>query len=134
MSLTVTVKPQLDVLPVTSIAVHVTVVTPFGNVLPLAGVHRTVAAPQLSVAVAVYVATAVQRFGAVPVTILGGHEINGGCESVTVTVNPQLAGFPDASVTVQVTVVTPTGNTLALAGTQAGVPTPGQLSLTVGAV
>ena len=49
-----------------------------------------------------------------------------------VTVNEQVAVLPAASVAVDVTVVTPTGNTLPDAGTDTTV-TPGQLSMTVGA-
>ena len=49
MSVTVTVKVQLVVLPLASVAVLVTVVTPTGNVLPLAGVLTTFATLQLSV-------------------------------------------------------------------------------------
>jgi len=59
--------------------------------------------------------------------------IDGGCESVTVTVNVQLAMLPEESVTVQVTVVVPLGKNEPEAGEQLGAPTPGQLSLTVGA-
>ena len=62
-----------------------------------------------------------------------GHEIAGGCVSLTVTVNEQLAVLPDASLTVQLTVVTPFGNAVPDAGSQVGVPTPEQLSVAVGA-
>jgi hypothetical protein len=48
-----------------------------------------------------------------------------------VTVNVQLAGLFDASVTEHVTVVTPFWKVVPLAGTQLGVPTPGQLSVAV---
>jgi hypothetical protein len=48
-------------------------------------------------------------------------------------VNVQDAGFPDASVTEHVTVVMPFWNVVPEAGVQLGAPTPGQLSLTVGA-
>ena len=53
--------------------------------------------------------------------------------SFTVTVNEQLAEFPDASSTLHVTVVVPFGKLDPDAGEQVGAPTPGQLSLTVGA-
>ena len=53
--------------------------------------------------------------------------------SLTVTVKPQLAEFPDASVTLQVTVVVPFANVEPEAGAHVGVPTPVQLSLTAGA-
>ena len=54
--------------------------------------------------------------------------------SFTVTVKLHDAEFPDASVTEQVTVVTPFGNVAPDAGEQLGAPTPAQLSLAVGFV
>ena len=60
-----------------------------------------------------------------------GHEIAGGCVSLTVTVNEQLAVLPDASLTVQLTVVVPFKNVEPDGGLQVGVPTPGQLSVAV---
>jgi hypothetical protein len=62
-----------------------------------------------------------------------GQVIDGGCVSLTVTVNEHVAVLPEASVTVQVTVVVPTAKVEPDAGEQIGDPTPGQLSLTVGA-
>jgi len=53
LSTTVTVKPQLAVLPDESVAVHVTAFVPLANVLPEAGAQTTVAPPQLSLAVGV---------------------------------------------------------------------------------
>jgi hypothetical protein len=50
---------------------------------------------------------------------------------LTVTVNEQLAELPDASLTVQFTVVVPFANVEPDAGVQTGVPTPGQLSVAV---
>ena len=53
-SMTVTVKLQVLVLAAglaVSLAVQVTVVVPLAKVEPLAGLHTTVALPQLSVAV-----------------------------------------------------------------------------------
>ena len=47
-SFTVTVKVHWAVLFDESVAVHVTVVTPFGKVEPAAGVHIAVAPEQLS--------------------------------------------------------------------------------------
>jgi hypothetical protein len=61
-----------------------------------------------------------------------GHVIVGGCVSVMVIVKVQFAELASASVTVQVTVVVPTVNVDPDGGAQTGVPTPGQLSLTVG--
>jgi uncharacterized membrane protein len=54
-SVTVTVKVQLAVLPLASVAVFVTVVTPTGNVLPLGGTLTRFVTPQLSVALTVNV-------------------------------------------------------------------------------
>ena len=67
--------------------------------------------------------------------MLAGHVIVGGWVSVTVTVNVHVEVFGGvaASLTLQETVVVPTGNEEPDAGVQTGVPTPGQLSLTVGA-
>ena len=53
MSVTVTVKVQLAVLPLASVAVLVTVVVPSGKVLPLAGLLTRLVTAQLSVAVTV---------------------------------------------------------------------------------
>ena len=65
---------------------------------------------------------------------LAGQVIEGGCVSLTVTVKLQLAELFEASLTEQVTVVVPFGKKEPEAGEQVGAPTPGQLSLTVGAV
>jgi len=55
LSVTVTVKVQLLELPLASVAVLVTVVTPTGNVLPLGGVLTRLVTVQLSVALTVKV-------------------------------------------------------------------------------
>jgi hypothetical protein len=52
-SVTVTVNVQLAVLPLLSVAVFVTVVTPTGKALPLAGTLTRFVTPQLSVALTV---------------------------------------------------------------------------------
>jgi hypothetical protein len=67
-SLTVTVNEQLAVLFEVSVAVQLTVVTPFWKVAPEAGVQTIGVGPsgQLSVAVGVKLTTAVQTFGSVP--------------------------------------------------------------------
>ena len=52
-SCTVTVNEQVPVFAEASVAVHVTVVVPTGNVEPDTGTHATVAPGQLSVAVGV---------------------------------------------------------------------------------
>ena len=63
-------------------------------------------------------------------TMFAGQVITGSCVSCTVTVNEHAAMFPDASVAVQLTVVTPTGKVDPLAGAHT-IPTPGQLSVAV---
>ena len=139
-SFTVTVNEQVVVFGgvAASLTVHVTVVTPFGNTAPDAGLHVTVPTPgQLSVAVGVaYVVTAEHTFGSVGFTIFAGHVITGACVSFTVTVKVQVFVFGGvaASLTVQVTVVTPFANVVPEAGVHTGVPTPGQLSVAVGVV
>jgi hypothetical protein len=62
--------------------------------------------------------------------MLAGQVIEGGCVSLTVTVNEQVAVLPDASVAAQVTVVTPLLNAEPEAGLQL-IVAPGQLSLAV---
>jgi hypothetical protein len=149
-SLTVTVNEQFAVLLLVSVAVQLTVVTPLLKVVPDAGLQTTGVGPsgQLSVAVGVNVTTAVQTFGSVPCAMLAGQVIAGGCVSLIVTVNEQFAVLFEASVAVQVTVVTPFWKLDPLAGThtteQPGtpcgllpglVPPPlqgGQLSVTTG--
>ena len=68
-------------------------------------------------------------------TIPAGHPFGntGGCVSFTVTVKLHIDILLDESLTVHVTVVVPFGNVDPEAGLQVGAPTPGQLSLTVGA-
>jgi hypothetical protein len=138
-SKTVTVKLHVAVLPDASVAVQVTVVAPTGKHEPDGGVQTTTTPGQLSLAVGGGNMTIkhagapdAHTFWGVTAVTLAGHVITGGWVSLTVTVNVQLAELPTASMTVQVTVVVPTGKNDPEAGEQAGVPTPGQLSLTVG--
>jgi uncharacterized lipoprotein YbaY len=63
-------------------------------------------------------------------TTFAGHVIEGSCVSCTVMVKEQVPVFPDASVAVQLTVVTPTGNVDPDAGAHT-IVTPGQLSVAV---
>jgi len=115
-SVTVTVKLQLDWLPLASVAVLVTVVVPTGKLLPLGGLLTKFVTPQLSVALAVKVTLLrLHRPASVVKTRLPGQVITGFCTSVTVTVKLQLVVLPLASVAVFVTVVVPTGNVLPLA-------------------
>ena len=63
---------------------------------------------------------------------LAGQFKTGTTVSFTVTVNEQLEEFAAASLTVQLTVLVPSGNVEPGGGLHTGVPTPGQLSLTFG--
>jgi len=71
--------------------------------------------------------------GSVDWTTGAGQITAGGVVSLTVTVNEQEAVFPDPSVAVQVTVVTPLANVDPDAGAHSTVA-PGQLSVGVGVV
>jgi hypothetical protein len=94
------VKVHVLVLPLESIAVFVTVVTPGGKVEPLAGtLTRLVTLPQASVAVTVKVTLLVHPPAAAATTTLGGQEIVGALLSKIITVKEQLAVLPLASVT-----------------------------------
>ena len=109
-SLMVTVKLQALVLPAVSIAVQITVVTPFGNAKPEVGTHVGRLTPgALSVAVTVKVTTAVQRRKSVALTILVGQCMTGGSQSWTVIEKLQTDLLPEASSAVQFTGVVPLG-------------------------
>jgi len=93
---TLTVKLQLAMLPAASVAVHVTVVVPAGNVEPDGGLHTVVITPgQLSVTVGAGKVTAVLlESGQVcaATTVTGaGQVMVGGCVSLTVTVKEHIA-------------------------------------------
>src|SRR3954447_2672614 len=111
-SRTVTVKVFVPALADWSEALQVTVVAPMGNVEPEAGVQVTAGEEfraSLSLAEAVKVTGA--PAGPVGSTVIGaGTVTTGGRTSWMVTVNVLVAVLPDASVEVQVTVVTPMGN------------------------
>ena len=129
-----TVNEHVAVFPDASVAVTVTVVTPNGNVDPDGGTATTVTPGQLSLAFNLKFTTAEHWFGSFGVVIFAGHLITGGCESFTVTVKLQFDEFFDASLTLHETVVVPIGKVDPEAGAHIGLPTSGQLSLTVGAV
>jgi hypothetical protein len=130
LSLTVTLKLQLAVLPLASVAVQVTVVGPLAKAEPLAGEHRKVVPGQLSLTTGTNATTWLHWPGAVLVLMLAGQVMLGGAVSFTVTVKLQLATLPAASVAVQVTVFVPLKKTLPLVGVQLTV-TPEQLSVAV---
>ena len=78
--------------------------------MPLAWLFATFATLQLSEVIGVPKLTpvAIQPLFVVAVTF-DGHVITGATLSVTVTVCEQVAVWPEPSVTVQITVVTPNG-------------------------
>jgi hypothetical protein len=120
-SLIVTVNVQALVLPLVSVAVQVTVVTPLANVEPLAGTQATKTPGQLSVAEGSLQVTFV--FEHVPESVLpvmfDGHEpITGFSVSFTVTVKEQVEKKPTLFVAPQFTVVVPLGKVEPLAGLQ----------------
>jgi hypothetical protein len=120
----VTVKLQVAVLPLLSLAVEVTVVTPTGNPDPQAGSDVTAGeASQLSVAVT---EKGTDTSGS---TLHGtlrfaGHVIRGFSVSLTVTLKEQAALLPKASVAVQATDTVPFGKADPEDGTQFTVGTP----------
>jgi len=130
---TVTVNEALPVLPALSVAVHLTVVEPTANVLPLAGVHVGVIAPSTaSRAVTVYATVAPAADVAVNDMAEGavrtGAVVSG---AVTVTVNEARPVLPALSVAVHLTVVVPTANALPLAGSHVGAIAPSTASRAV---
>src|SRR2546427_787779 len=113
---TVTVNEAAPWLPCASVAMHVTVVAPDGNVDLLAGVHVVASAPSsASVADAVNVKTAPAALVASTVAF-AGTITTGPVVSVTVTVNDAALVLPCASVAAQVTVGAPNGHVDPLAG------------------
>src|SRR5258708_7364015 len=98
-SRTVTVNVQTLVLPLLSVAVLVTVVTPTGKAEPLAGtLTRLVTLPQVSLAVTTKV-TLLEHWPAAALTrMLAGQVIVGGWVSRTVTVKVQTLELPLLSV------------------------------------
>jgi hypothetical protein len=116
-SVTATVKLQLADCPDWSVTVQVSVVVPIGNAVPDGGAQTTVVG-QSSENVGENVATALQAPGSCGMAMFSGQVITGGTVSVTVTVKLQLDVRPSWSVTVQVSVVVPTGNAVADGGSQ----------------
>jgi hypothetical protein len=130
-SATVTVNDAARLLPRASVAVHVTVVWPSGNVAPLAGVQVTATLPSTrSLAVAVYVKIAPVAPVA-SILAFAGTVTTGPVVSVTVTVNEPAPLLPRPSVAVQLTVVGPNGNVVPLAGVQVTRVLPSTASLAV---
>ena len=108
---------QVLLFPLLSRAVLVTVVTPAGNAKPLAGTLVILVTVQLSVAVRLNVTLLEQTAGAAFTVRFVGQLITGSWLSITVTVKLHVLLLPLLSNAVFVTVVTPTGNAMPLAGT-----------------
>src|SRR5262249_3827843 len=83
---TVTVNDLLDEFPAASAALQLTVVVPFGNVEPDAGVQPKLVTPTASVAFAVYV-TAAPDAPVLGTVMLAGTVMTGAVLSATVTLN-----------------------------------------------
>jgi len=100
------------------VAVQVTVLTPPEG-RAAGGTHPHWVTAQLSLAAAASQVTLVWRTGPrrPPPTMLVGQTTTGSSDANTVTVKVQLLVLPEASVAVQVTVLTPTGKVEPLGGT-----------------
>src|SRR5438128_7267829 len=128
-SRTVTMKLPVPTFPRASVAVHVTVGAPNGNVAPLAGVQVVAMGPSmLSVADALKV-TAAPAGPVASALTPGGTVTMGAVVSLTVTVKEAEPVLPCASVAVHVTTVAPSGNVAPLAGTQVVATAPSTISL-----
>ena len=110
LSVIVTVKLQLAVLPEPSVAVQTTVTTPVENAAPDGGAQATVGVENVSVAVAVKVTIVEQDPGSALCVMLLGQVTTGGVASITVTMKVPVRVFPTPSVAVLVTIVVPSGN------------------------
>lgn len=106
MSFTVTVKLQLDELPAASVAVACTVVVPTGKLEPDKWSVLTDAAEQLSLAPTVNVTGAAQVPAIALTVMLAGQLMTGGVLSITVIVCDALALLLEASLAVNVRVIT----------------------------
>src|SRR5260370_995062 len=139
-SLTVTVKLQLSLLPWISLTVTSTVAVPTGKVcgevMVVAPILYTVlATPQLSVGVATKATLAEHSLASLGATMLAGQLGLGFSVSLTVTLKLQSVWLPAASVTRKVLMVVPTGKVAPLARPAVcAAVAPGQLSVPTGAV
>src|SRR2546425_2673291 len=128
-SLTMTVCGQVTLLPWLSVTVQITVLVPTGK--SDGALLVTVTGPQLSATVGVPRATLVapHRPAEALTVTRAGQEMVGGCVSLTITVCGQVILLPWLSVTVQITVLVPTGKS---DGALLVTVTAPQLSATVG--
>src|SRR4051794_26566733 len=98
-----------DTLPWWSLAVQLTVVLPRANVEPDGGVHTTVGLASTASVPEAANETRAPDGPVASVVTLAGTTSAGAVRSATVTVKPDVAVLPWASVAVQVTVVAPRG-------------------------
>src|SRR5437867_4809513 len=117
-SATVTLKLQVAVLPLASVTVQSTLVTPFAKRDPEGGEQTTSAFPQLSEAPMAKFTSASQRPGSAFKDRLPGQVITGFSLSSTLTLNEHAPRFPASSAAVQFTTVTPCVNNEPVGGTQ----------------
>src|SRR4051794_6876127 len=131
-SCTVTVKLPGAALPCASVAEQFTLVWPSGNVLPDAGLQSGVMLPS-TVSVAVAVKETGAPFGPAASTLMSAGSVStGDLVSRTVTVKlPTLDVLPFASVAVQCTVVSPSGNMLPESASQLTGSVPSTMSVAV---
>src|SRR5439155_1558827 len=118
----------LELFPLASVAVQVTVLVPLAKLVPDAGTHRIGPPGHLSVNAFPTRRSSDLCPGAVLTVRLPGQLGTGRSVSVTVTVKVQLELLPLASVAVQVTVLVPLAKLDPEAGTHRTEP-PGQLSV-----
>ncbi len=133
-SLTVTVKEQVAVLPEPSVTVKPFEVVPEGKLDPLAkpAVCAKLDPAQLSLKLTEYVTIAAHWPGSLLTTTLAGQVMVGISVSLTVTVKEQVAVLPEPSVTVKLLAVVPEGKLEPLAKPDVCAKfAPAQLSLKV---
>ena len=132
--LTVTVNEHVAVLLAASVTLNTLVVTPKGKVAPLASPEICeVVGVQLSVPEGVpNVTTASQTPVPVPTLMFAGQVMAGNSVSLINTEKEQLLVFPEASTTLKVLTVLPTGNAEPLARPAVWLVVGVQLSVPVG--
>jgi hypothetical protein len=129
LSATVTLNVRVAELPAASDAVHVTVVTPSGNVDPDAGVQLGVIDPETASDAEAENVTTTPPAPAAAAVMSPGIVIVGAVVSETTTWKSALPAFPAASVAEHVTLVDPSGKVEPDAGVQVGVRLPSTSSV-----
>jgi hypothetical protein len=108
----------------TPLVVQITVFVPFGNTVPLGGLHNT--GGQLPLGTGPVYVTIVPHMPGVVFVMMSPVQVNeqGPEPGSTVTVKSQLLVLPNPSVTVQLTGVVPIGKSEPLAGMHPTLPPP----------